>query len=142
MKKPLFLTSVVALLCACQANDIPDSTYEYVPRNLSPETIRVIETQFLTERHRGDLTVTKVEFDETISALVITETLDSGYVWKRATQKANYARNLCEDETGFYKFVRENGIGLKFIAKDDQKRYKFGPWNQDACEHLKNQAEK
>ena len=136
MKKPLFLTSVVALLCACQANQIPDSSYQYQPKNLTPETKRVIETQYVQERIRDGQVATKVEFDESISALVVTQTLDPGWGWNKATQKAVYATALCEDDTPFYRFIREKGIGIKFVSIDNRQNYKFGPWNQDACQYI------
>ena len=55
----------------------------------------------------------------------------SRYIW--GVPGNYFYKQLCFTDEGFYKEIREAGVGIKYTLIDVSHKQKIGPWNAAAC---------
>ncbi|MEF2508592.1 hypothetical protein V4D06_11655 [Vibrio mimicus] len=120
-------------LTGCQSPEVVDAGYTYVPKQLHSSVIEYLKSEEFTNLSSPE---ESYYFNESESLVEVTLSAETDMMFVTPYLRNDLLNALCSGDDEWSIFMRNTGLGVKYILRDSLKRKQIGPWNTDACEYL------
>ncbi|NOH97539.1 hypothetical protein [Vibrio sp. 99-70-13A1] len=124
---PCMLLAMSLVGCASTG---PQKDYVYIPNQIS-DPLKGNMNKLADELSKEQNLVAEFVEEQTLLKIEIRAGRDSRFAW--GVPRNDLYEQLCFSDDGFYKAIREAGIGVEYTLIDESSKQEFGPWNAAAC---------